>query len=154
MPPIEDGTSHPDDKLHRARKLSELNKRRIQSTKEGGSWKDWNEDLKLACHKKKTGEDFGSVYGRMKWDDVSPTMTTCCIGLSNGRYGHPEQDRAISLREAALLQSFPQNYDFIDPEKPMSTPAIARQIGNAVPVELGVVIAKSIKIHIEQLGTI
>jgi DNA (cytosine-5)-methyltransferase 1 len=80
-------------------------------------------------------------------------MTTYCIGLSNGRFGHPEQDRAISLREAALFQSFPSNYDFIDPDSEISSATIARQIGNAVPVGLGVAIAKSIKKHIEEVGT-
>ncbi|WP_051891338.1 DNA cytosine methyltransferase [Chryseobacterium sp. JM1] len=152
LPAIEDGVCHPDDMLHRARKLTDLNKKRIQATKEGGSWKDWDESLWLECHKKESGKSFRSVYGRMKWNDVAPTMTTYCIGLGNGRFGHPEQDRAISLREAALFQSFPEDYDFIDPAKPMSSPAIARQIGNAVPVELGVAIAKSIKQHLSEIN--
>ncbi|MFT3846216.1 MAG: DNA (cytosine-5-)-methyltransferase [Lacibacter sp.] len=152
LPVVEDGISHPTDLLHRARKLTEINKKRIKATKEGGFWRDWDKSLWLECHKKETGKSFRSVYGRMKWDDVAPTMTTYCTGLGNGRFGHPEQDRAISLREAALIQSFPQNYDFIDPHKPMSSPNIARQIGNAVPVELGVAIAKSIKEHIEEFG--
>jgi DNA (cytosine-5)-methyltransferase 1 len=154
LPPVEDGVSHPNDLLHRARKLTDLNKKRIQATQEGGSWKDWDESLWLECHKKESGKSFRSVYGRMKWDDVAPTMTTYCTGLGNGRFGHPEQDRAITLREAALIQSFPQDYDFIDPNIPMSSPTIARQIGNAVPVGLGVVIAQSIKKHIEQLDSI
>lgn len=154
LPPVEDGVSHPKDLLHRARKLTDLNKKRIQATKEGGSWKDWDKSLWLECHKKESGQSFRSVYGRMKWNDVAPTMTTYCTGLGNGRFGHPEQDRAITLREAALIQSFPQEYDFIDPNIPMSSPAIARQIGNAVPVELGVAIAQSIKNHINQLDSI
>jgi DNA (cytosine-5)-methyltransferase 1 len=154
LPHIEDGVSHPNDKLHRARKLTDLNKKRIRATKEGGFWRDWPEELILECHKKESGQSFGSVYGRMKWNDVAPTMTTYCTGLGNGRFGHPEQDRAITLREAALIQSFPEDYDFIDPSIPMSSPTIARQIGNAVPVGLGVAIAKSIKIHIEQLDAI
>jgi DNA (cytosine-5)-methyltransferase 1 len=151
LPPIEGGISHPSDMLHRARKLTDLNLKRIQATKEGGFWRDWHKSLWLDCHKKETGKSFRSVYGRMKWDDVAPTMTTYCTGLGNGRFGHPEQDRAISLREAALIQSFPSEYDFIDPSKPMSSPVIARQIGNAVPVQLGVAIAKSIKNHIMQV---
>ncbi len=151
LPPVEDGVSHPNDKLHRARKLTALNKKRVRATAEGGSWKDWDKSLWLECHKKESGKSFGSVYGRMRWDDVAPTMTTYCTGLGNGRFGHPEQDRAISLREAALIQSFPIDYDFIDPTKPMSSPAIARQIGNAVPVGLGIAIAKSIKKHIEEI---
>lgn len=149
LPPINDGETCSTDPLHRARKLTEINKKRIQATKEGGSWREWDESLLLECHKKESGKAFGSVYGRMKWDDVAPTMTTYCIGLGNGRFGHPEQDRAISLREAALFQSFPEYYDFINPEAPASLPTIARHIGNAVPVQLGRVIAKSIKRHIE-----
>jgi len=151
LPPVEDGVSHPNDQLHRARKLSEINRKRIRATKEGGNWTDWDNSLWLECHKKESGKNFKSVYGRMKWDDVAPTMTTYCIGLSNGRFGHPEQHRAITLREAALIQSFPSNYEFISPDKEMSAGAIARQIGNAVPVGLGIAIAKSIKKHIEEI---
>ncbi len=152
LPPVEDGIAHPTDALHKARKLIPLNKTRIQATKEGGSWSDWDESLKLECHKKESGRSFRSVYGRMKWNDVAPTMTTYCTGLGNGRFGHPEQDRAITLREAALFQSFPQEYKFFEEGSRFSPPIIARQIGNAVPVGLGVAIAKSIKNHIKQIG--
>lgn len=152
LPPVEDGVHHPNDALHRARKLSDLNKKRIQATKEGGFWRDWDKGLQLNCHKKENGKEFRSVYGRMKWNEVAPTMTTFCIGLGNGRFGHPQQDRAITLREAAILQSFPETYELIDPSITFSSQIIARQIGNAVPVGLGVAIAKSIKNHIEQLG--
>lgn len=151
LPPIEDGIPHPDDPLHIARKLTPLNKKRIKASKQGGSWRDWDKSLWLECHKKESGKQFGSVYGRMKWEDVAPTMTTCCTGLGNGRFGHPEQDRAITLREAALIQSFPQDYQFINPEEKLPSQTYARQIGNAVPVELGVAIAKSIKKHIESI---
>ncbi len=153
LPMVEDGVSHPDDLLHRSRKLTVLNKKRIKATKEGGFWQDWDESLILECHKKESGKEFKSVYGRMKWDDVAPTMTTYCIGLSNGRFGHPCQDRAITLREAALIQSFPHNYEFIEPNGVITMNTIARQIGNAVPVGLGIAIAKSIKKHIEQLDS-
>lgn len=152
LPEIQDGIACTTDKLHRARKLTHLNKERIQATPEGGSWKDWSNDLILSCHKKSTGKSFRSVYGRMIWDDVAPTLTTQCTGYGNGRYGHPSQDRAISLREAAILQSFPEHYIFIDPQKQFTPTLIERQIGNAVPVQLGRVIAKSIKIHIENLN--
>lgn len=152
LPPVEDGVSHPSDALHRARKLTDLNKKRIQATKEGGFWRDWDKSLWLECHKKESGKTFRSVYGRMKWNEVAPTMTTYCTGLGNGRFGHPEQDRAITLREAALIQSFPKSYKFFDPKGTFSSPTIARQIGNAVPVGLGVAIAKSIKKHIIEIG--
>ena len=153
LPPIEDGIAHPDDPLHRARKLSDINKKRIRATKEGGFWRDWDKSLWLECHKKESGRTFRSVYGRMKWNDVAPTLTTYCTGLGNGRFGHPEQDRAITLREAAIIQNFPEHYKLIDPNVAFSSPTIARQIGNAVPVGLGIAIAKSIKNHIEQLNS-
>ena len=87
----------------------------------------------------------------MRWDEPSPTMTTQCIGLGNGRYGHPTQNRAISLREAARFQTFPDSYVFVDPNKEEITlNKIAKFIGNAVPVRLGSVIGKSIKEHISK----
>lgn len=146
---IEDGVASILDPLHYTRKLSELNKKRVRSSVPGGTWNDWDEELILECHKKKGGKTFSSVYGRMVWDEPSPTMTTQCIGLGNGRFGHPTQDRAISLREAALFQTFPNEYKFIeDYSKPFRINAISRQIGNAVPVDLGKVVAKSIKKHL------
>ncbi len=151
LPEIKDGEVYKKDRLHFARKLSPLNKKRIQKTPYGGSWKDWSDDLKLECHKKESGKSYPSVYGRMKWEEPSPTMTTHCIGYGNGRFGHPEQDRAISLREASLLQTFPIDYKFFDEkEEFFSSVVIARQIGNAVPVRLGEVVAKSIKEHLKQ----
>lgn len=87
----------------------------------------------------------------MRWEYPSPTITTQAIGYGNGRFGHPVQDRAISLREASLLQTFPFNYKFFDPNKEFSTVVIARQIGNAVPVKLGQIIAKSIKEHLNSI---
>ncbi|MFH1224236.1 MAG: DNA cytosine methyltransferase [Candidatus Diapherotrites archaeon] len=145
---ISDGETSPKDKLHRSRKLSQLNKKRIVATPMGGGWRDWDKTLVLSCHKKKGGKSFGSVYGRMNWDGASPTITTQCIGLGNGRFGHPEQDRAISLREAAILQSFPKSYKFIDPKDKYMITRLARHIGNAVPVKLGRAIAKTVRAHI------
>ncbi len=151
LPIINNGEFYEKDRLHFARKLSPLNKKRIQKTPYGGSWRDWSDDLKLKCHKKESGKSYPSVYGRMKWEEPSPTMTTHCIGYGNGRFGHPEQDRAISLREASLLQTFPIDYKFFDEkEETFSSVVIARQIGNAVPVRLGEVVAKSIKEHLKQ----
>jgi DNA (cytosine-5)-methyltransferase 1 len=148
---ISDGEKDENDPFHFSRKLTPLNKKRIQATPYGGSWKDWSEGLKLACHKKESGKSYLSVYGRMLWEKPSPTMTTHCIGYGNGRFGHPVQDRAISLREAALLQTFPINYQFLENIK-ANTTVIARHIGNAVPVKLGQVVAKSIKEHLKEYG--
>lgn len=150
LDPLNDGEQSSSDPLHRARKLTPLNKERIKNTPYGGGWKDWPEHLKLACHKKDNGKSYMSVYGRMKWEEPSPTITTHCTGYGNGRFGHPDQDRAITLREAALLQTFPIDYHFVPHDQPLSASAIARQIGNAVPVELGRVIARSIKSHLKE----
>lgn len=148
LPVISGGEISKSDPLHRARKLNELSLKRIRATPEGGSWRDWEDELVAECHKKEGGKAFGSAYGRMSWDEVAPTMTTYCIGYNNGRFGHPEQDRPISIREAAIIQSFPLSYDFIDPEIPFSSSRLARHIGNAVPVLLGQAIAKSVAKHI------
>jgi DNA (cytosine-5)-methyltransferase 1 len=154
LAPIKDGEISQNDPLHRARKLSAKNLQRIKATPHnGGNSKSWNEDLILKCHKKKSGKTYrGSVYGRMRWDEPAPTMTTQCIGLGNGRFGHPEQDRAISLREAALFQTFPKNYKFSEPQNPVFAAHIAKFIGNAVPVRLGTIIGRSIKTHVENYG--
>lgn len=152
LPEIEAGESYYKDKLHRARELSDLNLRRIRATSQGGGWKEWDDELVLDCHKKESGKSYGSVYGRMNWDEVSPTLTTQCTGYGNGRFGHPEQDRAISLREAAILQSFPKKYHFIDSNDIFKPSLIEKHIGNAVPPRLGFVIAKSIKQHLQNYG--
>lgn len=150
LEPLESGETSKKDPLHKAAKLSDLNLKRIQQSKPGGTWRDWDEELQLACHKKKTGKTYVSVYGRMEWDKPSPTMTTFCTGIGNGRFGHPEQDRAISLREAALLQTFPQKYKFIEKGESLSMTTLSTHIGNAVPVRLGQVIAKSINKHLDK----
>lgn len=154
LEPINDGEISERDALHRARLLSPLNKKRIKATpKDGGNSRSWSEDLVLDCHKKETGNTYrGSVYGRMRWDEPAPTMTTQCTGIGNGRYGHPEQDRAITLREAALFQTFPKKYKFIAPDQKIITSQLARFIGNAVPVRAGEVIAKSIEKHILEVN--
>jgi DNA (cytosine-5)-methyltransferase 1 len=149
LEPIEAGQASLKDPLHRARRLSELNAERIRNTPPGGSWKDWADELVLKCHKAETGKSYGSVYGRMRWDEPAPTMTTHCGGIGNGRFGHPEQHRAISLREAALFQTFPKSYNFINPETELLSSTLSRHIGNAVPVRLGRIIARSINQHLE-----
>jgi len=152
LQPIKSGETDKHDKLHSASALTELNLKRIQASKPGGTWRDWPEELVAPCHKVKSGKTYTGVYGRMEWDKPGPTMTTQCYGFGNGRFGHPEQDRAISLREAAILQGFPKNYKFIPPGKPLYRSTIGRMIGNAVPVGLGEAIAKSIKAHLKEHG--
>lgn len=148
LPPISDGEESQYDSLHRASKLSAVNKERIKQSVPGGTWRDWDETLRASCHNKKTGTTFPSVYGRMKWDEPSPTITTQFYGYGNGRFGHPEQNRAISLREGAILQSFPNDYIFVDEKHPAGKRELGMHIGNAVPVELGRAIGVSIQNHL------
>ncbi len=142
------GESAPEDKLHVTSRLSATNLQRIKASKPGGTWRDWPKHLIAECHRKETGRTYAGVYARMKWDKPAPTMTTQCYGFGNGRFGHPEQDRAISLREAAILQSFPRDYAFIPPDDEVSFKVLGRLIGNAVPVDLSRAIARSIKRHL------
>jgi DNA (cytosine-5)-methyltransferase 1 len=150
QPRIKAGKTHKKDRVHTAASLSEINLKRIKASKPGGTWRDWPKRMVAACHKEATGKTYGSVYGRMVWDEPAPTMTTQCYGFGNGRFGHPTQARAISLREAAILQSFPKRYKFIDKDDEVSVTALGRLIGNAVPVKLGQAIAKSISLHIKE----
>lgn len=142
------GESHPRDPLHAASALSDLNLQRIRASVPGGSWRDWPRSLQAECHKKKTGQTYPSVYGRMEWDSAAPTITTQCFGYGNGRFGHPEQDRAISLREAAMLQTFPRHYKFAPRAERIRFNRLGRLIGNAVPVKLGEVIARALLKHV------
>jgi DNA (cytosine-5)-methyltransferase 1 len=146
--PLSAGETAPRDKLHISSKLSDKNLARIQASRPGGTWRDWPPHLVADCHRAESGRTYPGVYGRMEWDKPAPTMTTQCFGFGNGRFGHPEQDRAISLREAAILQSFPRNYAFIPPGGEVQLKALGRLIGNAVPVDLGRAIARSIKSHL------
>lgn len=144
LPPLEAGQVDEKDTLHRARSLSPINLERIKAARPGGTWKDWPDTLKLSCHAKASGESFKSVYARMTWDDPSPTITTQAYNFGTGRFGHPDQDRPISLREAAILQSFPTSYEFTAPGAPVHFSTIGRLIGNAVPPRLGQVIGASL----------
>lgn len=144
LPKVKAGETDKDDALHIASSLSSLNLRRIKSSQPGGTWRDWPDELKLTCHKSEKGRTYSSVYGRMRWEDLSPTITTQFVAYGTGRFGHPEQDRALTLREGAILQSFPPDYQFVSPEEPIQIRKIARHIGNAVPPRLGEVIGQSI----------
>lgn len=143
---IEAGECSTQDLLHRASKLSATNLERIKNSVQGGTWKDWDESLLCECHKKDSGKTYSAVYARMEWDKPSPTITTEFYIFGTGRFGHPEQNRAISLREGALLQTFPSDYSFL-PEKDFTIKQVGKMIGNAVPVLLGKVIGDSILDH-------
>jgi DNA (cytosine-5)-methyltransferase 1 len=149
LPRIEAGESDPLDPLHTASSLSPINKKRIVASKPGGTWRDWDPSLRAKCHMLDSGASYPSVYGRMEWDKVAPTITTQCFGYGNGRFGHPEQNRAISLREAAMLQTFPRDYRFVADGEKVRFSHLGRLIGNAVPVRLGEVIAETLMGHVE-----
>lgn len=149
LPAISAGGMDPLDRLHRASRLSAVNLARIRASKPGGTWRDWPAELRAACHVRETGETYPSVYGRMAWNEPAPTITTQCFGYGNGRFGHPEQDRAISLREAAMLQGFSKDYSFIPNDEEPSFAKLGRLIGNAVPVTLGETIGNLLTEHVE-----
>ncbi len=149
LPPIESGEVCTSDPLHRTTRLSEINLKRIKASKPKGTWLDWEKELRLKCHKKKSGKTYKSVYGRMSWNEPSSTITTQFYNYGTGRFGHPDQNRALTIREAALLQSFPINYKFYKNEKDILLTRLGTHIGNAVPPKLGYVIGKSIQKHIK-----
>lgn len=138
-PPM-DGTDYPGIPLHRRDKLSSTNLKRIQSLKPGQGREYLPKDLLANCHKIDSSIiGYRNVYGRMEWDDVAPTITARFDSFTRGKFGHPVQNRSISLREGALLQTFPMDYKFIG-----NKVDIARQIGNAVPPVLAEKIGISI----------
>lgn len=150
MPALEAGQQSSHDPLHVCSKLSPQNMLRIKASVPGGSWRDWDEELVAQCHRDESGKSFSGVYGRMEWKKPSPTITTQFFGFGNGRFGHPEQHRALSLREGAILQTFPKGYSFVKPGDRVEIKNVGRLIGNAVPVKLGKVIAETIFSHLDE----
>jgi DNA (cytosine-5)-methyltransferase 1 len=150
LEPIESGEKSKNDRLHFTTKLTDINVKRIKSSVPNGTWEDWDKSLWLDCHKKETGKTYKSVYGRMSWDEPAPTITTQFYNYGTGRFGHPEQNRALTIREASILQSFPSNYKFVEKGKDVLLTKIGTHIGNAVPVNLGFAIGKSIIKHLKE----
>jgi len=142
------GGESKDDPLHKARALEDINLQRIRVSTPGGTWETWETSLQADCHKKNSGSSYKGVYGRMEWDKLSPTITAQFYAYGSGRFGHPEQDRALSLREGALLQTFPPNYQFVATGTEITFDGVGTHIGNAVPVNLARAIAKSIAHHL------
>jgi DNA (cytosine-5)-methyltransferase 1 len=142
---LEPGQVCKRDPLHSASALSDLNARRIRAIRTpGGSRTEWPQELWLDCYRDHDGHT--DVYGRMDWGRPAPTLTTRFVSLSNGRFGHPEENRAITPREGALLQTFPADYNFLDPSRDMKV----IHIGNAVPPRLAKVFIRAIR---ERLAT-
>ena len=146
-PSLKAGEEHSEITNHRARFVSDLNLKRLKATPEGGDRRHWPDDLILECHKNTKG--FSNVYGRMSWDKPSPTLTTNCTAISSGRYGHPSQDRAISIREAGALQTFDDDFIFTG-----SVQNASRQVGNAVPVLFAKALGDSVVQQINKKGKI
>ncbi len=140
LPEIHNGETSVEDPDHQSARLSETNLIRIKATPEGGGRESWPKELWLDCHKRYSGHT--DVYGRLHWDKSASGLTTRCISYSNGRFGHPIQNRAISIREAACLQTFPRSYRFKG-----TLQSKARQIGNAVPPLMAKNIAEAILEH-------
>lgn len=141
VPPVGRPQAGATDVLHYARRHSPLNIERLQNIPiNGGGRESLPYHLQLACHRDKKKSSFSDTYGRMSWGDVAPTLTTGCTDITRGRFAHPVQNRAITLREAARLQSFPDDYIFEG-----NASQVATQIGNAVPPEMMRTIAQSLK---------
>lgn len=148
LDPVKHGESHPTDRLHKSRTLSEINLQRIKRSRPGGTWEDWPDELRAPCHRRSSGATFRNIYARMAWDEPSPTITTLAYNFGAGRFGHPEQDRAMTLREAAILQSFPREYEFVAPGEPVHFTSLGRLIGNAVPPRLAKAVGEAIVDHV------
>ncbi len=139
--PINAGQTWKEDPAHTTLALTPINLERIRQSKPGGTWQDWDEALVNPCQKR---AHYPAPYGRMRWDEPAPTITTQFCYYSTGRFGHPNQDRALSVREAALLQTFPRDYKLVDPDSPLTIRKLARHVGNAVPVKIAELIGSSL----------
>ena len=149
LPKIRAGEYLKNDPLHLAREMSDINLERLKHSKPGGTWLDWPKNLRSPCHNKSTGRTFQSVYSRMEWDQPSPTITTQFFNFGTGRFGHPAQNRALTLREGAILQSFPAKYRFTEPRQLPKMLHIGRLIGNAVPPRLAEVVGRTFVAHVK-----
>ncbi|UPV99963.1 DNA cytosine methyltransferase [Halorussus gelatinilyticus] len=154
LPPIEAGEVSDVNDVHRARSLSEKNLERIDNMEPGGDWTLWEEPdlnhLLADCHRKASGQSYKAPYSRMRPDEPSPTITTQFYNYGSGRFGHydTDQNRALSILEGALLQTFPEDYDFYDEWEDVGVSNLGRMIGNAVPPKLGEYMGKAILSHV------
>lgn len=151
LPEIGAGTRNLVDPLHSSRALTQKNLERIRISRPAGSWRDWPEDMQVDCHKTDQGRTYPSVYGRMSWNHPAPTITTQFYGYGNGRFGHPVQDRAITLREGAILQSFPSDFKFVQKDEKVNFRKIGKLVGNAVPPKLALEIGRAIVKHVDSV---
>ncbi len=154
LPAVEAGEPHPEYDAHRARNLSDKNLERIDNMEPGGDWRLWEEkgreDLLADCHKKDSGRSYKAPYSRMVGDEPAPTITTQFYNYGSGRFGHydTDQNRALTLLEGAILQTFPEDYEFYDEWDDVGVSNLGRLIGNAVPPLLGKHIGEAIMSHV------
>jgi DNA (cytosine-5)-methyltransferase 1 len=148
LPKIKAGEIDENDTIHRSSAVTPINLKRLKASSPGGSWREWDKSLRSPCHLRESGRKSPSAYSRLNPLEPSPTITTQFHGFGNGRFGHPEQHRALSLREGAILQGFPQDYNFVPLGGKVHISTIARHIGNAVPVPLARSIARTIHNHV------
>jgi len=155
LPPVAAGEPHPDLNLHRARSLSEKNLERIQHMEPGADWRLWEEEglehLLADCHKKSSGRTYKAPYSRMVADEPAPTITTQFYNYGSGRFGHydTDQNRALTVLEGALLQTFPEDYDFCEQWSDLGVTNLGRLIGNAVPPLLAKHVGQGIMSHVD-----
>lgn len=154
LPPVEAGEPHPEYDAHHARDLSDTNLERIDNMEPGGDWRLWEEkgreDLLADCHTRDSGRSYKAPYSRMVGDEPSPTITTQFYNYGSGRFGHydTDQNRALTLLEGAILQTFPEDYEFYDEWEDVGVTNLGRLIGNAVPPLLGKHIGEAILSHV------
>ena len=146
LPSINHGEEHPNDRIHKAGRLGDLNLARIRHSRPGGRPNEgWPEEIRV----KEARLGFSS-WTRLEWHKPAPTITTKFTGYSSGRHGHPEQDRALSIREGAILQGFPEEFKFVKDDEPVRITPLSKHIGNAVPVTIGKMIGTSIVNHVKE----
>jgi DNA (cytosine-5)-methyltransferase 1 len=154
LPPIKAGEVHENHELHRSRVLSEKNLERIRHMEPGGDWRLWEEEelehLLADCHKRDSGRSYKAPYSRMRPDEVAPTITTQFYNYGSGRFGHYDtsQDRALSILEGALLQTFPEDYAFFEDLEDVGVKNLGRLVGNAVPPKLAEILGEAIVEHV------
>lgn len=155
LPHIVHGETCHYDSLHTAASLSNIDIARVKASRPGGTWMELPKEILpksyvklLASDRGDKGTHFNSSYGRLEWDKLCFTITSKFRSIGSGRYTHPEQDRALSLREGALVQTFPEDFEFYEMPEDITPGSVARMIGNAVPVKLGEAIGRSILRHL------
>lgn len=154
LPPLEAGQEDINDPLHKSRALAAINLQRIRASTPGGTWEQWPVELRAPCHRRATGSSFRNVYSRMEWGKPAPTITTLAYSFGTGRFGHPDQDRPISLREAAMLQGFPRSYRFVKRGTAVRFNHLGRLIGNAVPPPIAEAVGHAILRHLAETAPV